>query len=151
MAAALCGLIQTTCLRPVWNRSNLDWFGAGSGLFRFRKRAASEAKGGLSIGGMTYKNVSEQGPTHLRLLPHFLRGPGGAQIKSRGGFVKTEITMTNMLGDQPALWQDRVMLDEDFFRALSDRPEPGCAMDRANPGRMRLARIDTLRHTRPCA
>jgi hypothetical protein len=59
--------------------------------------------------------------------------------------------MTNMLGDQPALWQDRVMLDEDFFRALSDRPEPGCAMDRANPGRMRLARIDTLRHTRPFA
>jgi hypothetical protein len=59
--------------------------------------------------------------------------------------------LLELLGDQPALWQDRVMLDEDFFRALSDHPEPGCAMDRANPGRMRLARIDTLRHTRPCA
>jgi len=26
--------------------------------------------------------------------------------------------------DQPSLWQDHVMLDEDFFRALSDHPVP---------------------------
>ena len=26
--------------------------------------------------------------------------------------------------DQPSLWQDRVMLDEDFFRALSEHPVP---------------------------
>src|SRR6202042_2612235 len=48
----------------------------------------------------------------------------GAQIRSRGGFVKSEITMTNVAGDQPALWQDRVMLDEDFYRALSEHPVP---------------------------
>ena len=26
--------------------------------------------------------------------------------------------------DQPSLWQDHVMLDEDFYRALSDHPVP---------------------------
>ena len=28
------------------------------------------------------------------------------------------------MGDQPALWQDRVLLDEDFYRALSEHPVP---------------------------
>ena len=46
------------------------------------------------------------------------------RIKSRGGFVKTEITMTNVIGDQPTLWQDRVLLDEDFYRALREHPVP---------------------------
>jgi hypothetical protein len=32
--------------------------------------------------------------------------------------------MTTALGDQPALWQDRVLLDEDFYRALSEHPVP---------------------------
>jgi hypothetical protein len=29
-----------------------------------------------------------------------------------------------VIGDQPALWQDRVLLDEDFYRALSEHPVP---------------------------
>ena len=62
---------------------------------------------GLSIGGMT-----------------FYADRQGAQIKSRGGFVKTEITMNNVVDDQPLLWQDRVLLDEDFFRALREHPVP---------------------------
>jgi hypothetical protein len=82
------------------------------------------SKMGLSIGGMTYKNVSEQARRISGCSLTFFADRDGAQIKSRGGFVKTEITMTNVLGDQPALWQDRVMLDEDFFRALSDHPVP---------------------------
>jgi hypothetical protein len=82
------------------------------------------SKMGLSIGGMTYKNVSEQARRISGCSLTFFADRDGAQIKSRGGFVKTEITITNMLGDQPALWQDRVMLDEDFFRALSEHPVP---------------------------
>ena len=32
--------------------------------------------------------------------------------------------MTSVIGEQPALWQDRVVLDEDFYRALSEHPVP---------------------------
>ena len=82
------------------------------------------SKMGLSIGGMTYKNVSEQAKRISGCSLTFFADKDGAQIKSRGGFVKTEITMTNVIGDQPALWQDRVLLDEDFYRALSEHPVP---------------------------
>jgi hypothetical protein len=79
---------------------------------------------GLSIGGMTYKSVSEQARRISGCSLTFFADRSGAQIKSRGGFVKSEITMTNVIGDQPALWQDRVVLDEDFYRALRDHPVP---------------------------
>jgi hypothetical protein len=82
------------------------------------------SKMGLSIGGMTYKNVSEQARRISGCSLTFFADSSGAQIKSRGGFVKTEITMSNVVGDQPALWQDRVLLDEDFYRALSEHPVP---------------------------
>jgi Plasmid encoded RepA protein len=81
------------------------------------------SKMGLSIGGMTYKNVSEQAKRISGCSLTFFADRDGAQIKSRGGFVKTEITMTNVIGDQPTLWQDRVLLGEDFYRPV--RP-PGC-------------------------
>lgn len=32
--------------------------------------------------------------------------------------------MTNAIDDQPSLWQDRVLLDEDFYRALREHPVP---------------------------
>src|SRR3954452_15600808 len=79
---------------------------------------------GLSIGGKTYKRVSEQARRISGCSLTFFADRSGAQIKSRGGFVKSEITMTNMVDDQPALWQDRVLLDEDFYRALRDHPVP---------------------------
>jgi hypothetical protein len=79
---------------------------------------------GLSIGGTTYKLVNEQARRISGCSLTFFADRSGAQIKSRGGFVKTEITMANVVGDQPALWQDRVLLDEDFFRALRDHPVP---------------------------
>jgi Plasmid encoded RepA protein len=82
------------------------------------------SKMGLSIGGMTYKNVSEQAKRISGCSLTFFADRDGAQIKSRGGFVKTEITMTNVIGDQPTLWQDRVLLDEDFYRALREHPVP---------------------------
>ena len=79
---------------------------------------------GLSIGGMTYKKVNEQARRISGCTLTFYADRQGAQIKSRGGFVKTEITMNNVVGDQPLLWQDRVLLDEDFFRALREHPVP---------------------------
>ena len=74
---------------------------------------------GLSIGGTTYRMVSQQALRISGCTLTFFTDRQGAQIKSKGGFVKTEITMANVLGEQPSLWQDRVLLDEDFYRALS--------------------------------
>jgi hypothetical protein len=80
---------------------------------------------GLSIGGKTYKKVTEQARRISGCSLTFFADRQGAQIKSRGGFVKTEITMANTIDDeQPTLWQDRVLLDEDFYRALRDHPVP---------------------------
>jgi len=79
---------------------------------------------GLSIGGTTYKLVNEQARRISGCSLTFFADRQGAQIKSRGGFVKTEITMSNVVGEQPSLWQDRVLLDEDFFRALREHPVP---------------------------
>ena len=79
---------------------------------------------GISIGGTSYKMVNEQARRISGCTLTFFADRAGAQIKSRGGFVKTEITMSNVVGDQPALWQDRVLLDEDFFRALREHPVP---------------------------
>src|SRR4051812_7435958 len=55
---------------------------------------------GLSIGGTTYKLVNEQARRISGCSLTFFADRAGAQIKSRGGFVKTEITMTNVVGDQ---------------------------------------------------
>src|SRR5215210_3461471 len=79
---------------------------------------------GLSIGGTTYKLVTAQARRISGCTLTFFADRGGTQIKSRGGFVKTEITMTSVIDDQPTLWQDRVLLDEDFYRALSEHPVP---------------------------
>jgi hypothetical protein len=81
---------------------------------------------GLSIGGTTYKLVTAQARRISGCTLTFFADRAGAQIKSRGGFVKTEITMSSRIEDeqQAQLWQDRVLLDEDFYRALREHPVP---------------------------
>ena len=80
---------------------------------------------GLSIGGSTYRLANEQARRISGCSLTFFADRQGAEIKSRGGFVKTAITMTNVMnGGQPSLWQDRVLLDEDFYRALREHPVP---------------------------
>lgn len=79
---------------------------------------------GLSIGGTTYRLVSEQARRISGCSLTFFADRSGAQIESRGRFVKTAITMSSVVDDQPSLWQDRVLLDEDFYRALREHPVP---------------------------
>ncbi len=81
---------------------------------------------GLSIGGTTYKLVTAQARRISGCTLTFFADRADAQIKSRGGFVKTEITMSSRIDDeqQAQLWQDRVLLDEDFYRALREHPVP---------------------------
>lgn len=42
----------------------------------------------------------------------------------RGGFVDGSITMADVISEQPALWQERVLLNEEFYRALRAHPVP---------------------------
>jgi Plasmid encoded RepA protein len=80
---------------------------------------------GLSIGGTTYRLIGEQAKRVSGCRLTFFTDKTGREIRSQGGFVKSAITMSTALGDQPEqLWQDTVLLDEDFYRALCDHPVP---------------------------
>ena len=76
----------------------------------------------LSIGGTTYRMVSEQARriSHCRL--QFFGQKDGKEIMRHGGFVDGAISMADV--EQPTLWQDRVLLNEEFYRALRDHPVP---------------------------
>ena len=80
---------------------------------------------GLSIGGKTYRLAAEQARRISGCnLTFFAAQRGGKEIMRKGGFVDGAITMTDVLGDQPALWQQTVLLNEEFYRALQDHPVP---------------------------
>ena len=80
---------------------------------------------GLSIGGTTYRLIGEQAKRVSSCRLTFFTDRTGRELRSHGGFVKSAITMSTALGDQPEqLWQDTVLLDEDFYRALCDHPVP---------------------------
>jgi hypothetical protein len=79
---------------------------------------------GLSIGGTTYKLVNQQARRISGCTLTFFADRGKAELMRRGGFVDGAITMTDVLGDQPGLWQERVLLNEEFYRALRDHPVP---------------------------
>jgi Plasmid encoded RepA protein len=79
---------------------------------------------GLSIGGETYRRVNEQARRISACTLMFFSDRKGSELMRRGGFVDGAITMTDALGDQPGLWQERVLLNEEFYRALRDHPVP---------------------------
>src|SRR6185437_2987067 len=79
---------------------------------------------GLSIGGTTYRMVNEQARRISGCTLTVYADRGSTEVMRRGGFVDGSITMTDILSDQPALWQERVLLNEEFYRALRDHPVP---------------------------
>lgn len=80
---------------------------------------------GLSIGGATYKKVSEQAKRISACRLTFARSFGGAEVRHNGAFVSTAITMSSVSDDrQASLWSDKVILDETFYKALRDHPVP---------------------------
>jgi hypothetical protein len=79
---------------------------------------------GLSIGGETYRRVTEQARRISACTLMFYSDRQGGELMRRGGFVDGAITMTDTLSDQPSLWQDRVLLNDEFYRALRDHPVP---------------------------
>src|ERR1700712_3922282 len=79
---------------------------------------------GLSIGGETYRRVNEQAKRISACTLMFFSDRSGGELMRRGGFVDGAITMTDAVSDQPGLWQERVLLNDEFYRALRDRPVP---------------------------
>jgi Plasmid encoded RepA protein len=79
---------------------------------------------GLSIGGTTYRLIGQQARRISGCRLTFFADRSGNEIRSQGGFVKSAITMSSAIDDQPGLWQDVVLLDEDFYRALREHPVP---------------------------
>ena len=79
---------------------------------------------GLSIGGTTYRMVNEQARRISGCTLTFYADRDHKEVMRRGGFVDGAITMADMVGDQPSLWQERVLLNEEFHRALQSHPVP---------------------------
>lgn len=83
-------------------------------------------KMGLTTGGKTYQLVAEQA---LRIsssrLTFFTERPNGTEIRQNGAFVQDAISLAGVIDDgQPSLWQDRVRLDDGFYRSLKEHPVP---------------------------
>lgn len=79
---------------------------------------------GLSIGGTTYKMVSEQARRISGCRLTFYADKGSKEVMRHGGFVDGAISLYGSMEDQPSLWQERVLLNEEFYRALREHPVP---------------------------
>jgi hypothetical protein len=81
----------------------------------------------LTTGGRTYQLVAEQARriSACRLTFFFAR-ENGAEARHNGAFVQDAISFAGVVDDenQPALWQDKVRLDEGFWRSLREHPVP---------------------------
>ena len=79
---------------------------------------------GLSIGGTTYRMANEQARRISGCTLNFFADQANRELMRRGGFVDGAITMTDVLSNQPSLWQERVLLNEEFYKALIMHPVP---------------------------
>jgi len=80
---------------------------------------------GISGGGKNYRLVSEQARRISACRLTFLTEIPGAEFRQNGAFVQDAITLTAAADErQRALWQDRVRLDEGFWRSLREHPVP---------------------------
>ena len=81
----------------------------------------------LTTGGRTYQLVTEQARriSACRLTFFFAR-ENGAEARHNGAFVQDAISFAGVIDDddQPSFWQDRVRLDEGFWRSLREHPVP---------------------------
>ncbi|QCG94499.1 pirin [Azospirillum sp. TSA2s] len=82
--------------------------------------------GMASIGGATYKMVTEQARRISACRLTFFTDHGHADRVAKGAFVEEYFDLAGMLNDdnQPTLWQDKVTLNDAFYRSLIDHPVP---------------------------
>jgi hypothetical protein len=80
---------------------------------------------GIPAGGKNYKLVAEQAGRISACRLTFLTEMPGAELRQNGAFVQNAITLTAAADErQRALWQDRVRLDDGFWRSLREHPVP---------------------------
>jgi hypothetical protein len=79
---------------------------------------------GLSIGGTTYKMVTEQARRISGCRLTFYADKGSREIMRHGGFVDGAISMYGSAESQETLWQERIVLNQEFYRALREHPVP---------------------------
>lgn len=73
----------------------------------------------LSPGGKTYQLVSEQARRISSCRLTFFTDLTTAELRSNGAFVQSSISLAGLADEnQPTLWQDRVRLDDGFWRSL---------------------------------
>ena len=76
---------------------------------------------GIPAGGKNYKLVGEQARRISACRLTFLTEIPGAEMRQNGAFVQNAITLTAAADErQRALWQDRVRLDDGFWRSLRE-------------------------------
>jgi hypothetical protein len=79
----------------------------------------------IPTGGKNYKLVGEQARRISGCRLTFLTEIPGAELRQNGAFVQNAITLTAATDErQRALWQDRVRLDDGFWRSLREHPVP---------------------------
>jgi hypothetical protein len=80
----------------------------------------------LTTGGRTYQLVTEQARRISACrLTFFTDRENGTERRHNGAFVRDAISLAGVVDDQqPTLWQDRVRLDDGFWRSLRDHPVP---------------------------
>ena len=80
----------------------------------------------LTPGGKTRQLVTEQARRISACrLTFFTDKVGGGELRSNGAFVRDAISLAGVIDEaQPALWQDRVRLDDGFWKSLREHPVP---------------------------
>jgi len=82
----------------------------------------------MTSGGKTYQLVTEQARRISACrLTFFTDRENGAEARHNGAFVQDAISFAGIVDDddrQPNLWQDRVRLDDGFWRSLREHPVP---------------------------
>jgi len=79
----------------------------------------------ISPGGRTRQLVAEQARRISSCRLTFFTDRAGGEVRSNGAFVRDAISMAGVVDEsQPMLWQDRVRLDEGFYRSLKEHPVP---------------------------
>jgi hypothetical protein len=84
------------------------------------------ARMSLATGGRNYHLVAEQARRISACRLTFLTDlSGGAEHRRNGAFVQDVISLVNVSDEtQPSLWQDKVKLDDGFWKSLKDHPVP---------------------------
>ena len=90
-----------------------------------RSMKAWMARMSLSAGGKTYQLVAEQARRISGCRLTFFTDLANAELRSNGAFVQSAISMAGLVDEsQQMLWQDRVRLDDGFWKSLRDHPVP---------------------------